>query len=258
MSIKRVASSVPMDLWLPADVTSVITFCEVVLQIFRDEGARGDRQKARLMWLIEEKGMAQFRSEVVEKVVAYGRGITIDKEQPEGDGQPFTRRETLGIHKQPIAGKSRVGVHVPTGRLSVAECRAVADLADKYSGGEVRLTVEQNIILPNVDDDKVDSLCAEPALNGGRLSVFPGKIASATVSCTGSQFCGLALIETKATAERMANKLDASLNVPKPVRIHWTGCPNSCGQVQAGEIGIMGAPAKKFDPESGKNKAAPG
>lgn len=120
------------------------------------------------------------------------------------------------------------------------------------------MTVEQNIILPDVDDDKVESLCAEPALNGGRLSVFPGKIASATVSCTGSQFCGLALIETKATAERMAKKLDESLNVPKPVRIHWTGCPNSCGQVQAGEIGIMGAPAKKFDPVSGKNKAAPG
>ena len=105
---------------------------------------------------------------------------------------------------------------------------------------------------------EVPKLLAEPALNGGRLSVDPGNIVGHTVSCTGSQFCGLAMVETKANAEAVAKLLDERLVTPRPLRIHWTGCPNSCGQVQAADIGLMGGPAKKLDPESGKMKAVPG
>ena len=54
MSIKRVAESIPIDMWIPADVAASTSLSYAVLKIFRDEGARGDRQKARLMWLIEE------------------------------------------------------------------------------------------------------------------------------------------------------------------------------------------------------------
>mmetsp|Transcript_40477 Transcript_40477/g.93015 ORF Transcript_40477/g.93015 Transcript_40477/m.93015 type:complete len:129 (-) Transcript_40477:230-616(-) len=78
------------------------------------------------------------------------------------------------------------------------------------------------------------------------------------VSCTGAQFCPLGLIETKAPAERIMKKVDARVEVPKQLRIHWTGCPNSCGQAQAADIGIMGGPAKKLNPETGKMVAVPG
>mmetsp|Transcript_22599 Transcript_22599/g.72852 ORF Transcript_22599/g.72852 Transcript_22599/m.72852 type:complete len:602 (-) Transcript_22599:74-1879(-) len=257
MSIKRVAHSIEGDMWVPAQVQPVVDVSEAILRIFRDEGARGDRQKARLMWLIEEKGVEAFRDQVAAEAEAYGRGTVVQRAQPKPTGD-FTRRELLGVHAQPQPGLSRVGVHVPAGRLSVAECRAIADLADAYSAGEIRATVEQNIILPNVADAEVPKLLAEPALNGGRLSVDPGNIVGHTVSCTGSQFCGLAMVETKANAEAVAKLLDERLVTPRPLRIHWTGCPNSCGQVQAADIGIMGGPAKKFDPESGKNKAVPG
>jgi ferredoxin-nitrite reductase len=153
----------------------------------------------------------------------------------------------------------RVGVHVPVGRLCVAEARQLADLADRYSGGELRLTVEQNALLPNVEEAALPALFSEPALAPEtRLTVDPGHIIGHTVSCTGSQYCGLAMIETKASADRVARKLDALIDVPKPLRIHWTGCPNSCGQVQAADIGLMGGPAKKLDPATGKMKAVPG
>lgn len=56
-----------------------------------------------------------------------------------------------GVHEQKQQGRCWVGLHVPVGRLSADECEAVAALADKYSGGEIRLTVEQNIVLPNVE-----------------------------------------------------------------------------------------------------------
>lgn len=64
------------------------------------------------------------------------------------------------------------------------------------------------------------------------------------MSCTGAQFCGVALIETKNRALAVVAKLEAELDIPRMVRIHWTGCPNSCAQAQVGDIGLMGAPAK--------------
>ncbi len=261
MSIKRVAAAIPLDLWIPAEVDAALDLSTAILMIFRDEGARANRQEARLMWLVEKYGVSKFRAKVLDEMKGLGnlgKSWTVAREQPKPT-EPFERRELLGVHPQKQAGKYRVGVHVPTGRLDHAECRAVADLADKYTDGEIRLTVEQNIILPNVDEADLKALLKERALNGrSRLSVEPGHIVGHTVACTGSQFCGLALVETKANAARVAEKLDQLLVVPRPVRIHWTGCPNSCGQVQAADIGIMGAPARAKDPETGKMKAVPG
>ncbi|KAL7539904.1 hypothetical protein ACHAWF_008046 [Thalassiosira exigua] len=259
MSIKRrVAKSVPANMWLPADRESVVTLSEAILRIFRDESERKDRQKARLMWLVEKYGVEDFKKAVVEEVESYGRGVKVEDAQP-APTEAFERRELLGVHKQKQEGKSRVGFLVPVGRLSVKECRQISDLADEYSGGEIRLTVEQNYILPNVDDDKVNTLLKEPALNNNsRLQVNPGFIEGNTVSCTGAQFCGLALIETKVHAEDVAKKLEELVTVDRPIRIHWTGCPNSCGQVQVADIGIMGGPARKLDEETGKMMAVPG
>lgn len=223
MSIKRVAESIPANMWIPAERESVVTLSEAILRIFRDESERKDRQKARLMWLVEKYGVEDFKKEVLKEIDSYGRGVKVEDAQP-APTEAFERRELLGVHKQKQEGKSRVGVLVPVGRLSVKECRDIADLADKYSGGEIRLTVEQNFILPNVDDGKVAELLAEDALNGdSRLKVNSGFIEGNTVSCTGAEFCGLALVETKAHAERVAKKLEELVTVDKPIRIHWTG-----------------------------------
>lgn len=222
-SIKRVAESVPADMWIPGDRNSVVTLAEAILRIFRDESERKDRQKARLMWLVEKYGVAEFKAKVIEEITSYDRGVTVSDAQP-APSEPYERRELLGVHKQPQEGKSRVGILVPAGRLSGKECHEIADLADKYSDGEIRLTVEQNIILPNVDDDKVKALLKEAALGSdSRLKVNAGYIEGNTVSCTGAQFCGLALIETKVHAEAVAKKLEELVTVDRPIRIHWTG-----------------------------------
>jgi len=223
MSIKRVAESIPSGMWIPADRESVVTLTEAILRIFRDEGSRGDRQKARLIWLVEKYGVEEFKKAVIKEVDSYGRGVSVQDAQPGPTGS-FERRELLGVHKQKQEGKSRVGILVPAGRLSAKECRQIADLADKYSAGEIRLTVEQNIILPNVDDEKVAALLKEDEVSKNtRLKVNPGFIEGNVVSCTGAQFCGLALIETKAQAESVAKKLEELVTVNRPIRIHWTG-----------------------------------
>lgn len=224
MSIKRVAESVNGNMWIPADRNSVVTLSEAILRIFRDESERKDRQKARLMWLVEKYGVEDFKKAVIAEVDSYDRGVKIDDAQPAPTGK-FERRELLGVHPQPQEGKVRVGMLVPTGRLSVQECRDLADLADKYSDGEVRLTVEQNVIFPNVDEKAVDDFLKEDCLIGenARFSVNPGFIEGNLVSCTGAQFCGLALIETKANAESLGKKLEKLVTVDRPIRIHWTG-----------------------------------
>ena len=223
MSIKRVAESIDSDMWIPADRNSVVALSEAILRIFRDESERKDRQKARLMWLVEKYGVQGFKKAVTDEVNSYNRGVKIESTQP-APTEPFVRRELLGVHPQKQEGKVRVGILVPTGRLSREECRAVADLADKYSDGEIRLTVEQNIILPNVDEDEVEDLLKEKALGKkSRLSANPGFIEGNVVSCTGAEFCGLALIETKVNAENIGKKLEELVEVDRPIRIHWTG-----------------------------------
>jgi ferredoxin-nitrite reductase len=240
MSIKRVAESIDSGMWIKADRESVVTLCEAILRIFRDESERKDRQKARLMWLVEKYGVEEFKKAVIKEVDSYGRGVQIFDQQIRPSDE-FERRQLLGVHPQKQIGKVRVGVLVPTGRWSPAECRQLADLADKYSKGEIRLTVGQNVLFPNVYEADVSELLAEPCLNGAsRFKVNPGFIEGNVVSCTGSQFCGLALIETKNHAEELGRKLESLVTVNRPIRIHWTGCPNSCGQVQAADIGIMG------------------
>lgn len=257
MSIKRVAEAIDADIWIPSDRNSVVTLSEAILRLFRDESERKNRQQARLMWLVEKYGVEDFKKAVIAEVESYDRGVKVQDAQPAPTGE-FKRRELLGVHPQPQDGKVRVGILVPAGRLSAQECRDLADLADKYSNGEVRLTVEQNVILPNVDESAVEDLLKEKSLNGDktRFKVNPGFIEGNVVSCTGAEFCGLALIETKANAEELSKKLETLVTVDKPIRIHWTGCPNSCGQVQCADIGIMGAPARKEI--DGKKVAVPG
>ena len=224
MSIKRVAHAIDADMWVPSDRNSVVTISEAILRLFRDESDRKNRQQARLMWLVEKYGVEDFKKAVIAEVESYDRGVRVEDAQPAPTGV-FKRRELMGVHPQPQEGKVRVGILVPAGRLSAQECRELADLAEKYSDGEVRLTVEQNVLLPNVDESAVDDLLKEDCLIGDktRFQVNPGFIEGNIVSCTGAEFCGLALIETKANAEALGKKLEALVTVDRPIRIHWTG-----------------------------------
>lgn len=208
------------------------------------------------MWLVEKYGPEDFKKAMIAEIDSYDRGVEVFDQQPRPT-DTFERRDLLGIHPQPQEGKFRVGVLIPVGRLSATECRELADVAEKYSGGEIRMTVEQNVILPDVDEADLEALKKEPCFNGdSRMKVNPGFIEGNVVSCTGAEFCGLALIETKSNAEELAKKLEKLVTVDRPIRIHWTGCPNSCGQVQAADIGIMGGPARKE--VDGKKMAVPG
>lgn len=160
----------------------------------------------------------------------------------------WERRDYLGVHPQKQKGFSYVGIDIPVGRVQADDMDELARLADTYGSGELRLTVEQNIIIPNVENSKVEALLREPLLTN-RFSPAPSLLMKGLVACTGNQFCGQAIIETKARALKVTEEVERLVSVTKPVRMHWTGCPNSCGQVQVADIGFMGCMARD---ENGK------
>ncbi|CAH8361885.1 unnamed protein product [Eruca vesicaria subsp. sativa] len=233
-SAKRCEEAIPLDAWVPAD--DVVPLCKAVLEAFRDLGNRGNRQKIRMMWLIEELGIEGFRAEV-EKRMPSGK---LERESSEDlVNKQWERRDYFGVHPQKQEGLSYIGLHVPVGRLQADDMDELARLADTYGSGELRLTVEQNIIIPNVETSKTEALLQEPFLKN-RFSPEPSILMKGLVACTGSQFCGQAIIETKLRALKVTEEVERLVAVPKPVRMHWTGCPNTCGQVQVADIGFMG------------------
>ena len=139
---------------------------------------------------------------------------------------------------------SNVGLHIPVGRMYAEEMFQLAQMAEVYGSGEIRLTVEQNLLIPNIPDSRLDLFLSEPLIQE-RFLTNPEPLKRALVSCTGAEFCNFAIIETKNRALGMIKELEAELEMPKPVRIHWTGCPNSCGQPQVADIGLMGTKARK-------------
>ncbi|XP_042378806.1 ferredoxin--nitrite reductase, chloroplastic-like [Zingiber officinale] len=237
-SPKRCAEAIPLDAWVPSD--DVVPLCKAILEAYRDLGSRGNRQKTRMMWLIDELGMEVFRSEVEKRMPEKKLGRAVEEELVQ---KPWERRSLLGVHPQKQVGLSFVGLHVPVGRLQANEMLELARLADEYGSGELRLTVEQNIIIPNVKNSRLDALLSEPLLKE-RFSPQPSLLMRNLVACTGNQFCGQAIIETKARALKVTEEVERRVALQMPVRMHWTGCPNTCGQVQVADIGFMGCMAR--------------
>ncbi|BAG01663.1 ferredoxin--nitrite reductase [Microcystis aeruginosa] len=235
-SAKRCEAAIPINVWVRPN-QEVVDLCRAILEVYRDNGLRANRQKSRLMWLIDEWGIEEFRTRVANQL-GYPLATAAEK-----DAIDWEKRDHLGVFPQKQEGLSYIGFCVPVGRLFADDMFDLARIAEVYGSGELRLTVEQNVIIPNIAAENMPTLLSEPLL--AKFTPNPTPLQRALVSCTGAQFCNFALIETKNRAVDLISQLDAELNIPRGVRIHWTGCPNSCGQPQVADIGLMGTKARK-------------
>ncbi|MGB7219672.1 MAG: FAD-dependent oxidoreductase [Vicinamibacterales bacterium] len=223
----RIAS--PLDVFVrPEDAA---TLCSHITLIFRDHGSRSARNKARLAFLVEAWGVEKFRRELQRRV-----GRPLVKAGKDARGQKSA--DHLGIVKQKQAGLNYVGIAVPVGRISTRQLFDVARTAEAYGNGEIRITIGQNLIIPNVPDNKLSALVVEPLLQELRHDP-PGAIRG-LVSCTGIDYCHLALIETKELALKTAHHLVQKLSHGKVLSMHWSGCPAGCGNHAAADIGLLG------------------
>jgi len=234
-SAKRCDAAIPLNAWVPPE--DVVTVCRAILEVYRDRGLRANRQKSRLMWLIDELGLDKFRSEVENR---FGKSLISAAAKDEID---WEKRDHIGVYKQKQPGLNYVGLNIPVGRFFADDMFEIARLAEVYGSSEIRLTVEQNVIIPNIANTRLATLFTESLLE--RFRIEPGSLTRSLVSCTGAQFCNFALIETKNRALAMIKALESELTFTRAVRIHWTGCPNSCGQPQVADIGLMGTKARK-------------
>ena len=200
---------------------------------------RQSRDKARLKYLFLQHGWTAetFLAELERQI-----GFKLDPADAE-EIPADVHRDHVGVHKQKQPGLYYVGAPVLRGRITPAQLRKVAELADTYGDGHVRNTVQQNILLINISDAFVRSVVDE--LNLVDLPVSVSAFARGTVACTGSEFCKLALTETKGFARWLSRDLEERVpGFEEQIKLHITGCPNSCGQHWIADIGIEGKKIK--------------
>ncbi len=222
----------------PAQINKVVA---ALVRVFIANGNRGDRKKARLKHLLEKWTLDQYLGET-EKLL----GFTLTR-APFDVAQMLYPSQTLphthiGDYPQKQRGLNYVGVTIPVGQISAKQMIRLAEIADLYGSGEVRLTVWQNLIIPNVADAFVPTV--KRALDKAGLGTRQSNITSGIISCTGNSYCKFAHSCTKEHALALGKHLERKLELDQPVNIHLTGCPNSCAQHYMGDIGLLGTKVK--------------
>jgi sulfite reductase (ferredoxin) len=211
-----------------------------VAELFREsEVLRQNRERARLKFLFLQHGWTanSFLGALQDRL-----GFALDPAEPE-ELPSDIHRDHVGIHAQKQEGFSYVGANVLRGRITLEQLRTAANLADQYADGHLRNTIMQNLLIVNVPNQHSSRVAGELTAVG--LPVRASAFARGTVACTGSEFCKLALTETKSFARWLTEELDQRLpGFQQQLKLHITGCPNSCGQHWIADIGIEGKKLK--------------
>ncbi|MFM9046813.1 MAG: ferredoxin--nitrite reductase [Cyanobium sp.] len=238
--------AIPLGLWLPGSALPGFTLA--VLRHYERCGDRAVRTRTRLMYLIDALGLETYRDAVLATHREMG-GTEADRIHSHDGTHLVSRppRDVCGVHGQKQPGLHWVGLNVPLGRLDAGAMADLAHLARTHGSGELRLTESQNVVISDVPSDQLEALTSALATPERQRTfrLSPGPLMAEAVSCTGNRYCSFALIPTKTTALQVVEALERRLDLPHPVRTHWTGCPNACGQPYMGQIGLMGAKARQ-------------
>ncbi len=218
----------------PGEINRVVV---AALRVYIEEGCRTNRKRARLKHLLESMSLAQYLEKMEKKLGQPLRRHPLNPKDCRWASQELPHSH-VGDFPQKQRGLNYVGASCPVGQVTTRQMLRLAELADLYGSGEVRLTVWQNMIFPNVPDAYVASL--KNALEKLGLPARQSNISSGVVACTGNAYCKYAQSGTKAHALALIKHLESKLSLDQPVNIHLTGCPNSCAQHYMGDIGLLG------------------
>ena len=245
----RVAGGLSTEPYLGARLNAFVRWNQVIpvikgiAELFRDSDVlREHRERARLKFLFLRHGWTaeRFLDELQSRI-----GFKLDpaaEEHPPDD----VYRDHVGIHAQKQPGLSYVGAVVLRGRITAHQMHSAADLAERYAGGELRATGMQNLLVVNVPTIHVDSLAKE--LDAIGLRAGGSSFSRGTVACSGTEFCKLAITETKSFSRWLVEELEERLpGFDQHLKLHVTGCPNSCGQHWIADVGIEGKKIKVND-----------
>ncbi len=244
-SAPKLAKRLPVFI-RPEQVWPVV---HAVSVIFRDHGYRLKRNNARFKFLVsdwwdaggKENGGGEYLAQKVEELLDFKieRHVVVDIPRDQ-------ETDHLGIHKQKQGDLYWVGICFPGGRIRDGILGKIGELAGKYcAAGQdaIRLTNKQNLLIINVPEASLPALKSE--LDALGLDYNPTNYRKGCVSCTGIEFCNLAVAETKNRMVQLVEQLETQSGWYKgKIRIHFSGCPSSCGQHQIADIGFRGARTK--------------
>lgn len=217
-----------------------VTVAGAVVRAFAIQGDRTNRLKARLKYVIDRLGRDAFVAEVEKEFGAKLRRAA---------GAQMTARALadkhghIGVHYQKQAGLNYLGLVLPVGRVTAEQMRGIAEIAERFGSGTIRLTVWQNLLISDVADRDVGVCIAAIAALG--LGVEASALRRGLVACTGNAGCKFAASNTKGHALKLADYLEMRLSVDTPINIHLTGCHHSCAQHYVGDIGLIAAKVER-------------
>jgi sulfite reductase beta subunit-like hemoprotein len=243
---------------------------EACLRIFdRQDWLRVNRARARIKVLIDKIGIDAFREQVEEELKgdwveerdfdptplmylhdeeANAPKLLEHYSQPNGEGAAFERFRASNVRAQRQAGFSTVQVKVTRGDLTPDQLRKLADIARDYSGGSVRTTIEQNLVLRWVRDEAVYEVWQRLEKLG--LGGAGAEEITDVLSCPGTDSCKLGITSSMGLNRAIQARLEEmQIDDPLTKRIHikMSGCPNGCGQHHIANIGFYGASIKVGD-----------
>jgi ferredoxin-nitrite reductase len=222
-----------LDAFVPPEEAAEI--CAAVALLFRDHGPREARSRARLAFLVEEWGGERFRKELESRL---GRPLP----SAGRDLRSATVTDHIGVFRQRRPGLNYVGLKTPVGRITGDQLLELARIADEYGAGELRMTPLQNVLLPHVPDARLGALLEEPVVR--QLPYNPSEVLRGVGSCTGTDFCNLALIDTKTRAMALVRDFERRIGKTRPIAVRWSGCPAACGNHHTADVGLQGCKVK--------------
>jgi sulfite reductase (ferredoxin) len=211
-----------------------------VTEIFRDQQVlRESRDRARMKYLFMREGWTAERFlDELQTRIGFKLDPAADEKVPDD-----VLRDHVGIHPQRQDGLVYVGASVLRGRLSGDQLVAAAELAERFGSGALRATVSQNLLIIDVPKAKANELAGELGQIG--LHVEGSMFWRGAVACTGTEFCKLAITETKGFTRWLVDEMEERLpQFDQQLKLHVTGCPNSCGQHWIADIGLEGKKIK--------------
>jgi sulfite reductase (ferredoxin) len=227
--------------FIPQDKAYAVV--ETVLRIFKEQTElRENRTRARIKYLFMRHG---WTAETMLAAIEAKLGYKLDPSPLEEDVVPDdVYRDHIGVTPQLQPGLSAVGASVMGGRLTGDQLIQLADLAEKFGDGNLRATIMQNILVVNVPNARSRDLVHALGEIGLEVEVTP--FWRGAIACTGTEFCKLAIAETKAFSKWLTSEMEERLpGFDQQIKLHVTGCTNSCGQSWIADIGLEGKKIKK-------------
>ena len=231
--------------WVPTgEIGDVV---EAIVTTQRDHGNRDDRSRARLKYLLEERGIDWLRAQIQQRT---GRPLAAPVDLPDWEVGAHHGWHDIAGRADGADGDTRaLGLPVPSGKVAGGLRLALRRLIADGTVRGLRVTPRQDLLLLGVTDtDAVETVLRA---NGVRLADDQSPTRNLAIACPALPTCSKALGEAERVLPDVVDRLEKVLadtgNTGLPLRLNMTGCPNGCSRPYAAEIGIVGRTKKNYD-----------